>query len=270
MTGVEEGAALAAAAGGGAAATYGGLTAAQLAALALSVGGTGASIAAQQQQASERRDIANQQMQRTNKAQEEADAKINAEGKQFAPDARQAALDGQQQATFDQSQKDLGAAPTIIEGAGDGGNVSSDYLNAKADTALSEGNRLTAIARELSKTRAPGQLMTAEGLRRANLTGELSDIWGTNKRQAAAAELDAQNVDEPLYGSLGKLASAAGSAYLASGGGAASPSAVDGAGGMALQEGGYPASITGEAPYVPPRAAPSIFGRVGGQIRFGR
>jgi hypothetical protein len=71
-----------------------------------------------------------------------------------------AALEGQQQATFDQAQKDLGTAPTIIEGAGDGGNVSSDYLNAKADTALTEGNRLTAIARELSKTRAPGQLMT--------------------------------------------------------------------------------------------------------------
>jgi hypothetical protein len=270
MTGVEEGAALAAA-GGGAAATYGGLTAAQLAALALSVGGTGASIYGQQQQANQRRDIANQQLQRTAKAQEETDAKIATEGQQYAPDARTDALKDQQAQTFAQETKDVGTAPTIIEGAGDGGNVSSDYLSAKADTALAEGNRLTALARELSKTRAPSQLNATEALRRANLSSDLGSIWGADKREANAATLDAQNVAEPWYGSLGKLASAAGSAYLASGAGAATPSAVDGAGGIGLQEGGYPASITGEAPYAPPRAGPSVFGRVGaGQIRFGR
>jgi hypothetical protein len=224
MTGVEEAAALSAAAGGTALRPPTGVSPRRSLPPWRSRSAAPARASPhQQQQASERRDIANKQMERTLRAQEGADAKINAEGKQYAPDARAAALEGQQQATFDQAQKDLGSAPTIIEGAGDTGNVSSDYLNAKAGTALTEGNRLTAIARELSKTRAPGQLMTAEGLRRANLTGELSDIWGTDRRAANAAQLDAQNVEEPLYGSLGKIASAAGGAYLASGAGAAAP-----------------------------------------------
>lgn len=267
MTGVEEGAALGAGAAGAGAATYGGLTAAQLAALALSVGGTGASIVAQQQQQQQRRDIANKQLQRTAADQAKTDALVNKEGVQYAPDARSAALDAQQGATFAQSQKDLGSAPTIINGAGDAGNVSSDYLAAKTNTALSEGNRLTAIARELAKARAPNQLTQAEAIRRANLSGDLSSIWGSDRASANAANLDAQNVEEPLYGSLGKIASAAGGAYLASGAGAVAPS-VDGAGGMALQEGGYPASITGEQAYVPRATGSSIFGRTGGQIRF--
>ncbi len=215
-------------------------------------------MAAQHQQASERRDILNAQAEKTHQAEDKSQQLVAKEGTNYQGDARAAAMQQQQQATMAQSQKDLGVAPTIINGAGDAGNVSSDYLTAKADTALSEGNRLTAIAREMSKTRAPGQLQTAEGLRRANLAGSLQDLWSTARNGANAAEMDAQNVTEPWWGTAGKLVSAGAGAYGATLPSGAATGAATGAGGYGL------AGKLGENV-----AQPSFWSNTG-QIRFGR
>ena len=219
MTGVETAAALSAgtAAGGAAAA---GLTAAQWAALAASAIGTGASIYGQQQQADDRREILNNQFEKTKQAEQASAKMVNKEGQAYQGDTRAAALGAQQQATLAQSQKDLGSAPTIIDGAGDAGAVSNDYLTAKADRALSEGTRLSAIAQEMAKTRGVGQLQQSEGLRRGDLAGSLQDLWQTNRNQTLAAQSDAESVQEPWWGQVGKIAAAAGSAYGMSGAGA--------------------------------------------------
>lgn len=229
--------------------------------------GTAASVYGQHQAANERSDILNKQLTRTAKTQDQANAMITGEGKQYAPDARSAALADQQAATYAQEQKDLGATPSIIDTAGDAGNVSSDFLTAKADKAASEGERLTSIARELSKTRAPGQLMTTEGLRRADLGGNLSSIWGSSKADAGAAKLDAESVQDPWYADLGKIAAAAATAYGIGGMGAAG--GVDGAGGMALQEGAMPASLAtpSELSVGSYAGTPSIWG---GAAKLGR
>jgi len=220
MTGVEEAAAVGgAAAGGGTAAA--GLSAAQWAALAASIGGTAASMYGQQQQADDRRDILNKQYEKTQQAEEQSAKMVNKEGENFQGDTRAAALGAQQQATLAQSQKDLGSAPTIIDGAGDAGAVSNDYLTAKADKALSEGTRLSAIAQEMAKTRGVGQLQQSEGLRRADLAGSLQDLWQTQRNATTAAQNDADGVQEPWWGQVGKIAAAAGTAYGASGAGAA-------------------------------------------------
>lgn len=215
MTGVEEGAALGAGAAG-TGAVAGGLTAAQWAALAASVGGTAASYVGQQQQADDRRDILNKQLQSTKAAEDKSATLVNQEGQNYQGDAREAAMQAQQQATLAQSQKDLGTAPTIINGAGDAGAVSSDYLAAKDATNASEGTRLSAIAQELAKTRSPGQLMTSEGLRRANLAGVLQDMWSAQRNGNQAAQADAQGVEEPWWGQAGKVAAAGGTSYLGS------------------------------------------------------
>lgn len=175
--------------------------------------GTVASMQAQQDAADERSSILNRQLMKTDEASDKAARLVSTEGEQYAPEVRETALNQQQEQTFQQGQKDLGSAASIIEGAGDAGNVSKDYLTAKADRALSEGQRLTAIARELAKTRAPGQLQTAEGLRRAGLTGELGSIWGSARSGANAAGLDAEGVQAPAYGNIGQIASAAAAAY---------------------------------------------------------
>lgn len=254
MTGAEEAAALSAAGAGGGAVAGGALTGAQWAALAASLGGTVASVMAQQQQQQDQRDILNKQAEKTHQAEDQSAKLVTQEGTNYQGDARAAAMQAQQQATMAQSQKDLGVAPTIIEGAGDAGNVSKDYLTQKADTALSEGNRLTAIARELSKTRAPGQLQATEGLRRADLAGTLQDLWSTTRNGANAAEQDAQSVTEPWWGTAGKLLAAGGTAY-----GMAQPTgAATGAGGYGLT-----GAKLGEG------VQPSFWNNAG-QIRFGR
>lgn len=220
MTGVEEAAAVGAVGAGGTTAAAG-LTAAQWAALAASIGGTAASMYGQQQQADERRDILNKQYERTKQAEDTSAKAVTKEGESYQGDARATALGAQQQATLAQSQKDLGSAPTIIDGAGDAGAVSNEYMTAKADKALSEGTRLSAIAQEMAKTRGVGQLQQTEGLRRANLAGSLQDLWQTNRNQTQAAQNDAEGVQEPWWGQVGKIAAAAGTAYGASGAGAA-------------------------------------------------
>lgn len=188
--------------------------------LIISALGTAASVAAEQQAQGERRDVLNQQFTKTQEAEDKNSQLVTEEGKKFAPEDREGALNTQQQQNYEQSQRDLGSAPTIIAGAGDAGNVSSDYLDAKSSKALTEGGRLSALARELAKTRSPGQLTTAEGLRRASLAGELGSMWASSRRGTQAAEAEAKTVETPWWGTAGKLASAGASAYGAGAGAA--------------------------------------------------
>lgn len=193
-------------------------------ALALAAGGTGASMLGQQQAAGERRDIMNRQLARADQTQGKVTTQVMDEAKKFAPSTRMADMAANEQRVFDQSQKDLGAA-SGIPAAADNGAQSADYLAAKTASDASEGNRMSAIAREIAKTRAPGEMMTGEGIRRANLTGDVAHQWGVDKNMANASMLDAENVQEPWWGQLGKIAAMAGMA-----GGMAGPAAATGAG----------------------------------------
>ena len=81
-----------------------------------------------------------------------------------------------------------------------------DFLKAKADKALSEGQRLSAIAQQLSRVRAPGQVAANDSERRAGVQGNIGSMWSTTGNLNRATELDAQNVQEPWWGQLGKVA----------------------------------------------------------------
>lgn len=222
--------------------------------LIIAAGGTAASMYGQQQAANDRRDILNKQLQSNSKTQEKTNQMIGQEGEKYAPEARKDALDQEQATTLQQEQADLGTAPDIIDTAGDTGNVSSDFLNAKAEKALSEGDRLTAIARELSKTRAPGSLLNKEGLRRADLTGELGSIWGSQHAMSDASGLDAQAVEPPWYTGLGQIATAAAGAY---GGGGKAPGTD-----YSINPGGTPLGPPANNPYwgKPPKLGGSSAG----------
>lgn len=181
--------------------------------LSLILGGLGtyAGVRGQQVQADRRNRILNDQLTRTGQVQDKAAQQVLNEGANYSPDKRMADMQAQEQATYDRSLSDLGpVASGIVDAAGDKGAGSADFIKAKADSAITEGNRITALARELAKTRAPGQLMTAEGMRRANLTGELSNQFSSNRNMGEAASLDAQNVEEPWWGQLGKVGQAVG------------------------------------------------------------
>lgn len=186
--------------------------------LLISAGGTAMQMSAQRDQQKQQRRILNRQMDENKQATDKAAQLVQQEAAKMAPDARQQEMVAQEQAVYDQQQKDLqtgAGGGAVIDAAGSAGNVSADFLKAKADRAIDEGSRLSAIARELAKTRAPSQVMMQEGLGRAAMAGNLNSMWGSRRNMSSAAGMDAQSVQQPLYGALGQAVAA----YGASGGG---------------------------------------------------
>lgn len=187
--------------------------------LALSGGGALLQNQAARQQASDRRNTLNRQLARDEAATNKSIDLTQTEAKRYDPAARQQALAEQEGKTYEQAQADIaGAGGAMIPTAGDAGNVSQDFITSKAQKAIDEGSRLTSIAREVAKSRAPIQLGGVDALSRANLAGNLQNTWGTNNNMARATGMDAQNIDEPGYGGLGSIASAVGTGMLAGGG----------------------------------------------------
>lgn len=206
--------------------------------LAIAAAGTLASARADQVQGTQRRDKLNEALMRTDKAQGVTDTKVLNEAQTLSPVARAAAMTTQANTNADASKADLAAAGAtdangnaIINTSGDDGAVSRDFLTAKADRALTEGSRLSAIAQQLAKTRAPGQLEQQEGQRRADLGENLGSMWGDVKADNNATQLDAEGIQAPMYGKLGKLAQMAALAYMTGGAGAPTVTGLGAAGG---------------------------------------
>lgn len=189
----------------------------------MAAGGTAMQLRAQSDAASERRQILNQQMDRTEAANRKAADLVQQEAENYSPDARREALTQQEQKALAQSQADLaGAGANVIDTAGGGGNVSADFLKTQADRQISEGTRLVGLAREAAKVRAPSLQGEADSRRRADLAGRLQDNYGANARMAEAAKSDAAAVQPGAYGSIGQMIGNMGAVYLAanpSGGG---------------------------------------------------
>lgn len=216
--------------------------------LLLAGAGAGINAAAERNAAKERRGILNRAMEGTDQAREKATQQVLAEGQKFGGQERLQAMQGQEQTALAQALKDVGGTPqggagaSVIDTAGGEGAVSGDFVKARADRALSEGDRLTSVARELSKVRAPGQLQQQEGLRRADLSERLGSAATSNRARVNAATLDADNVEAPWWGQAAKLATTAAALYASgglSGGAGASPYALSGQG---AQLGAQPAS----------------------------
>jgi len=178
--------------------------------------GTYLSYKGQQDAADERRNIINAQLENTQKATEKAANLVQQEAQQYGAQNRQEALSAQEKQAYEQSQKDLstGAGGSMIDTAGGNGNVSTDFLKAKADKQVSEGNNLTALAREVAKTRAPSLLLTKEGQSRANLAGNLQNTFSSLRNMAGAASNDASAVEAPAYGQIASAAGNLGASYL--------------------------------------------------------
>jgi hypothetical protein len=199
----------------------------------IAAAGTAVKMRADQQQAQEQRQQLNAALSRTDETQKKANAAIGEEAAKLAPTARMANLNNQAGADVTQAKSDLTASGatdsggnSIIDTAGDGGAVSKEFLTDKADRAISEGTRLSSIAQQLARTRAPGQLVEQEGQGRANLTEQLANMWGTTQNLNSGNATTAQGIQEPGYGQVGQLAASLGSAYAAKGAGTGSKAAL--------------------------------------------
>lgn len=179
------------------------------------VGGTALQMQAAKEQRDDRRRILNQQLDRDESATKKAIDLVQQEAGNYTAQNRADAMAEQEGQTYQQIQQDMqGAGGANVATASDAGNVSDDFLKTKAARAVDEGTRLTAVAREAAKNRAPTMLMSNDSLRRAGMVGNLNNIWGTNKNMGTAAGVDASGVEAPAYGGLGAIASSIGGASL--------------------------------------------------------
>lgn len=180
--------------------------------------GTAATISAEHQAAKERRGVLNRQLERDSEATDKSAQLVQQEGQRFDQQSRLAGLGEQEQQSYTQTQNDLaGAGGANIAAAADNANVSGDFLKTKAARAIEEGTRLTSIAREAAKSRAPGMLGQEDSLSMAGLAGNLQNLWGRNRNLARATTNDAGAVEMPMYGNLGRVATAVGGAMAAGG-----------------------------------------------------
>jgi hypothetical protein len=193
--------------------------------LAVAAAGAYAQHRGDQMAADDRRGVLNRQLDRTQKTQDQASQMVLDEGQNLNPAQRALDMQAQAEANYTQSQKDLtgahtGAGADLIGGQPTA-RVSDDYRAAQTAVGATEGDRLSAIARELSKVRAPGQVGASEAQRRAQLSQTTGSLWGTNQNYDRAAQLEANSIDSPWWGKAGGLAKQAGLAYALGGAGGA-------------------------------------------------
>jgi len=180
----------------------------QMIPMVIALAGTAAQMSAQADERDERRKTLNNQLERDETATKKSIDLVQKEGQNYGMDERLAAMKAQEEQGFGQTQADMqGAGGATVNTAGDAGNVSEDFIKGKAERAVTEGTRLTSIAREAAKTRAPGSLMNEDALRRAGMAGGLQSLWGTTSNMARATGNDAAAVQAPAYGALGSIAS---------------------------------------------------------------
>lgn len=233
-------------------------------------GSTALQMAGEKSRQREQRRILNRALDDTAKTQQQGAQMVLDQGNKLTGAARQAALADQEAQTLAQTQRDLGGvmAPNggaaIIDTAGSPGAVSTDFIKAKADKALSEGTRLMDVAREAAKTRAPGHVLTSEGQQVADLTSRLGSMYGSNRNMAGAAQLDADQVDTPWYGKLGNLAQKAATIYFAANGLPSSAAATD----FSLPTAGAKLGDTAAETFWNPQGSPVRFGSTSPRIRF--
>ncbi len=172
--------------------------------------GTAAKALGDRQQQKQQRSILNRAMDQTARTQGATQQMIAGEGAKYGGEARAEALQGQEAAAMAQAQKDTQGA-TLPQTTS--GRVSGDYLRAQASKTASEGERLTAIAREAAALRAPGRLLQGEDMRRADVLGRVGNALSSDANMARAAQQDAAAVQAPIYGQLGGLAATIASLY---------------------------------------------------------
>ncbi len=185
-------------------------------ALALAAGGTGAQLLGQRQQRRERASILNRAMDQAEQTQARAIQDVTAEGRKMIPEQRLNDMRAAEDATYARTMDDLGGIS--VEPSQGAGAVSPAFEQMRAQRMGEESGRMSAIARELAKLRAPGQVDTEGAMRRGSMSEALSSMFRSQRNRSNAAQMDAEAVDMPLYGELGGLAAQAGSIGLMAGG----------------------------------------------------
>lgn len=181
--------------------------------------GTAATMVGQEEQARQQRNIISRAQQQNAEDQDKGASDAISEAQTMDAGSREQAIQAEQQAAFERAQADVGGASATVDQPSNG--ASAAYLQLKGQRDASEGERLTAVARELSKLRGVTSTQQAEATRRGALTERLGSMWNSGRQRTQAAGFDANSVDMPGYGQVGQLAQIVGGAGMMSGAGAA-------------------------------------------------
>lgn len=218
-------------------------------ALGLLLGGTAAQMAAARQQQQKQKKVLQRAFDKNDETVGDATQQVLEAGKEMTGGARSDAMRAAAEASSARTMSDLtGAGADVIDTAGDTGNVSDAFRQGKAAAQAGEVDRLSRIAQEVGRARAPSEVMANEALARSALAERLGSTFRSNQARTQAAGLDAESIDLPWYGYAGQLASLVGGMGLASGAGAGAGAAANtGASNAALIDsavgtGGYGAS----------------------------
>jgi hypothetical protein len=188
-------------------------------AAALIGGGTAAQMVAARQQAKQQRSVLNRAFEANDKTTEGGTADVLQEASKAAPGGQAQAMQTAEDAAYERTRSDLtGAGADIIQTAGENGRQSDAFRTALEQKQGQEGDRMSAIAREFARLRAPADVQRDQALSRAALAERIASTQVSNQRRAQAAQLDAQDVETPWYGDVGKIASLVGSVGLGMGG----------------------------------------------------
>ena len=183
-------------------------------------GGTAASMIGQDEQARQQRNIINRAALKSEEDQNKGATQAIDEAQTMQAGEREQAMQAEQQAAFERAQADVGGAGgATVDAPANGGSAA--YMRLKGERDATEGDRLTAVARELSKLRGVTSTQQAEATRRSALAEKLGSMWSSGRQRTQAAGLDASSVDMPGYGQIGQIAQLVGGAGMMSGAGAA-------------------------------------------------
>lgn len=185
-------------------------------ALAATAIGTGLQLKGQYDQRKKQQGILRQSAQDATRTQAKA-TDMAVEGAQdMSGQQRLADMQAAEAAIAQRTQDDLqGAGAGLIDTAQDEGSaVSMDFLRGKADRALAEGERMSAVARELAKMRSAGDVQNDRSRKQAALAESLGSMWTSQRGRSSAAANDAEGVGMPWYGTVGQIASSVGTGSL--------------------------------------------------------
>lgn len=191
---------------------------------------TAVELAGQQEQKRERRNILNASLADAEKTQKDAIDQVQTEAEQLSPEARLQQMALAERQAYDGTMNDIrGAGGAAIDTAAGNGAASADFTRALDERRGAENARLSAIARELAKVRAPQDVATQTAMRRSAMAERLGSIWNSQRGRSDAARLDAEAVDVPAYGQIAGLVKTGIGAYAGAGGLGAAGSAGSGA-----------------------------------------
>lgn len=108
------------------------------------------------------------------------------QAQKYDPTSRAGALDTTTQQIASNLGSYLNKNSVVPDSPGRGGKTSADFVSAKADNALSEGNRTALITRLYSKMFAPGQMRFNEGVENANTASQAESIQADRINQQRA------------------------------------------------------------------------------------